>query len=80
MAYNEANGITPRSIVKKVGEVIEIGKKPKGDGSAKRKLSGAEREKLIAELTREMKEASRMLEFEKAAYLRDRIKDLRTTK
>ncbi|MBR2611568.1 MAG: excinuclease ABC subunit UvrB, partial [Clostridia bacterium] len=79
MAFNEAHGIVPRSVEKKVGDIIEIGKKTKGDGK-REKLSPAERAKLIERLTEEMKEASRMLEFEKAAYLRDRIRDLRTTK
>ena len=43
-----------------------------------KKLSRAERERLIAELTKEMREASRKLEFEQAAFLRDRISELRT--
>ena len=43
-------------------------------------VEAAEREKLIEKLTAEMREAARMLEFEKAAFLRDRIKDLKTTK
>ena len=79
MAFNEEHGIIPRSVEKKVADIIEIGKKTKGDGK-KEKLSPAERAKLIERLTEEMKEASRMLEFEKAAFLRDRIRDLRTTK
>jgi excinuclease ABC subunit B len=62
-----------------VADIIEIGKKTKGDGK-REKLTPMERQKLIERLTEEMKEASRMLEFEKAAYLRDRIRDLRTTK
>ncbi|MCQ2413865.1 MAG: excinuclease ABC subunit UvrB [Clostridia bacterium] len=79
-AYNTAHGITPKSIEKKVADVIEIGKKPGKDGKKKEKMSASEREKLIATLTAEMKEASRTLEFEKAAFLRDRIRDLKTTK
>ena len=79
--YNEANGITPTSIKKRVMEVIEIGKKADKTADLERKkLSRLERQKLIDELTAEMKEASRMLEFEKAIYLRDRIRDLKTTK
>ncbi len=79
-AYNTAHGITPKSIEKKVADVIEIGKKLGKDGKKKEKMSASEREKLIATLTAEMKEASRTLEFEKAAFLRDRIRDLKTTK
>jgi excinuclease ABC subunit B len=79
--YNEANGITPTSIKKRVMEVIEIGKRADKTADLERKkLSRLERQKLIDELTAEMKEASRMLEFEKAIYLRDRIRDLKTTK
>ena len=40
----------------------------------------AEREKLVERLTAEMREAAKSLEFEKAAYLRDRIKELRQGK
>ncbi|MBQ8380918.1 MAG: excinuclease ABC subunit UvrB [Clostridia bacterium] len=80
MEYNEKNGITPRSITKKIMDVIEIGKKVKDENGKERKLTRPEREKLIEKLTQEMKEAARQLEFEKAAYIRDRIKDLRTTK
>ena len=53
--------------------------KTKGEKKGE-KLPPAERARLIERLTEEMKEASRMLEFEKAAFLRDRIRDLRTTK
>ena len=60
-------------------EIIEIGKRAKGDGE-KKKLTALERQRMIDQLTAEMKEAARMLEFEKAAFLRDRIRDLKTTK
>ena len=78
MRYNEEHGITPATIRKKVADVIEIGKKPERDG--KKKLTAKERADLIERLTAEMREASRTLEFEKAAFLRDRIRDLKTTK
>ena len=76
-AYNEAHGIVPKTIVKSIREGIEI-----SDHKGNAKLSGhrmskAEREQLITRLTREMKEAARLLEFEHAAFLRDRIDRLR---
>ena len=77
MKYNEENGITPESVKKKVAEVIEIGKKAKPD---KKKMTSLERNRLIEQLTAEMKEAARTLEFEKAAYLRDRVKELKNQK
>ena len=77
--YNEDHGITPESVKKKVAEVIEIGKKAKPDHNQK-KLSRLEREKMIETLTAEMREAARTLEFEKAAYIRDRIKELKNSK
>ena len=58
----------------RVGDIIEIGKAAKPE---RKKLTRPEREKLIAELTAEMREAARTLEFEKAAYLRDKIKELK---
>ncbi len=75
MRYNEEHGITPESVKKKVAEVIEIGKKARPENN--KKLTKLQRQKLIDELTAEMREAARNLEFEKAAYLRDRIKELR---
>ena len=74
MRYNEEHGITPKSITKRVADVIEIGKKAE---DTKKKLTRPEREKMIIELTREMRDAAARLEFEQAAYLRDRIKELR---
>lgn len=75
MRYNEENGIIPASIKKKVADVIEIGKKVKPE--SEKKLSRLEREKLIEKLTAEMRDAAKCLEFEQAAYIRDRIKELR---
>jgi len=77
--YNEEHGITPQTIVKSVRGIIEISstedieKKPAGK---RKKLSAAEREELIRKLTAEMKNAAKILEFEHAAYLRDKIKKL----
>ena len=80
MKYNEEHGITPESVKKKVADVIEIGKKPLDTKEKGKKLTAHEKEKLIDQLTAEMREAARMLEFEKAAFLRDRIRELKTTK
>ncbi len=77
--YNEEHGITPKTIVKDVHDIIEIGTKADTEGKSGR-LSKAEKEALIKRLTAEMKQAARMLEFEHAAYLRDRISKLRGEK
>ncbi len=76
-AYNEANGITPKTIVKDVREIIEMSAKPEEREKPIKQMSRAEREELITRLTREMKQAAKLLEFEHAAYLRDRINKLR---
>jgi len=75
--YNEENGIVPKTIKKGVHDIIDLGKKTE---KTKTKMSASDKEKLIAELTKEMRAASAKLEFEKAAYLRDQIKELRITK
>ena len=79
--YNEANGITPRSVEKKVGDLIEIalpgGKDEKQKKQPEKKLSKRDREAMIEKLTVEMKDAARRLDFELAAYLRDKIRALR---
>jgi excinuclease ABC subunit B len=82
--YNRANGIIPKTVVKGIRDVIEVGtteeksgKRGKKGELSECKLSKTEREKLIAELTSEMKRAAQKLEFEQAAFLRDQIKKLR---
>lgn len=81
MAYNEAHGIVPKTIIKDVREVIEITSKHSGKSDKPlKRLSKAERLKLIEEMTREMKNAAKLLEFEHAAYLRDRIQELQNMK
>ncbi len=75
-AYNAEHGIVPQSIVKDVRDLIEISGKEHTEQKVGRRMSRAERQQMIEELTREMKNASRLLEFEHAAWLRDRIKEL----
>ncbi|MGI6269327.1 MAG: excinuclease ABC subunit UvrB [Candidatus Howiella sp.] len=80
-AYNEAHGIVPKTIVKDVRDVIEISGKSRGKpAQSGKRMSKPEREALIRRLEREMREAARLLEFEHAAYLRDRIAKLRQGK
>ena len=79
MKYNEEHGITPQTIVKDVHEIIEISAKD-GEEKAISKMSRKEREAMILKLTAEMKAAAKILEFEHAAYLRDRIEKLRRGK
>ena len=81
--FNKEHGIVPKTIIKGVREVLEISKTAEEDtirGRKKRKLSQQERDAEIAKLEKEMKEASKMLEFEYAAVLRDRIIELRGEK
>jgi excinuclease ABC subunit B len=95
-AYNKEHGIIPKTVIKDIRDVIEIGAKEedtrhkrKGTGidtvedtapAKKRKMSAKDREAMIEKLTREMKQAAKELEFEKAAYLRDEIARLRSGK
>lgn len=79
MKYNEEHGITPKTIVKDVFDIIEISAKD-GEEKAISKMSRKEREEMIIKLTAEMKAAAKILEFEHAAYLRDRIEKLRRGK
>lgn len=79
MAYNQEHGITPQTIQKEVRDVLEISAKDTTEKKTKntKKLTHKEREALIAKLTAEMKNAAKILEFEHAAYLRDKISKLR---
>jgi len=82
--YNEEHGIVPKTIVKPIVPLIEMtlvaaeDKSPYGkkDGKAKKKLGKKECENLVKSLLREMQQASRALEFERAAELRDMIVEL----
>ena len=80
MAYNEEHGIIPKTIIKDVSDVLEISAKADKSEKPDRQLSRIEREQLIKQLTNEMKAAAKILEFEHAAYLRDRIEKLRKMK
>ncbi len=84
--YNLANNITPKTIVKPVRELLEITKKEAiqaeltNDKKKQKRMTAQEKEKVIEDLTKEMKAAAKALEFEKAAYLRDQILKLQQKK
>ncbi len=77
-AYNVSHGIVPETIRKDVRDVLEISSK--SEQKSRKQMSRAEREILIKQLTAEMKAAAKILEFEHAAYLRDKIEKLREGK
>ena len=79
--YNQAHGIIPTTIRKDIREILEISTKETVEGQTKRKrMSEKDRQALIIRLTNEMKNAAKLLEFEHAAYLRDKIKALKDGK
>ena len=78
--YNQEHGITPKSIQKEIREVLEISTNESVDKKLKKRMSPKEREAMIAKLTAEMRNAAKILEFEHAAYLRDKIQKLREEK
>ncbi|MEG0978793.1 MAG: excinuclease ABC subunit UvrB [Oscillospiraceae bacterium] len=81
MAYNAEHNITPTTIKKEIRGIIEITSKDSLENeNPARKLSRIEKEQLIKRLTSEMKSAAKILEFEHAAYLRDKIEKLRNSK
>lgn len=77
--YNEEHGIIPQTIQKEVREILEISAKDETESRTKntKRMTHKEREALIAKLTAEMKNAAKILEFEHAAYLRDKINQLK---
>ena len=81
MKYNEEHGIVPETIKKDVRDILEISSKDNiQERVAKRRLSEREKNELIEKLTKEMRAAARLLEFEHAAYLRDQIQKLKNGK
>ena len=81
MKYNEEHGIVPQTIKKDVREILEISSKDNiQERAAKRRLSEREKNELIEKLTKEMRAAAQLLEFEHAAYLRDQIEKIRNGK
>jgi len=76
--YNTAHGIVPKTIIKSIRDLIEISS-PTAErkGRSGVKMTKAEKEKEIARLEKQMKEAARMMEYEYAALLRDQIIELR---
>jgi len=78
-AFNQAHGVVPKTVVKSVRELLSLSEGAQADRNAKRagKMTRAEKDEAIKKLEREMREASKRLEFEYAAILRDRIIELR---
>ncbi|MBR4087670.1 MAG: UvrB/UvrC motif-containing protein, partial [Clostridia bacterium] len=78
--YNEEHGIVPKTIQKEVREVLDIGAVPTTPERRKLRLSQNEKQAMIQDLEKQMKEAARLLEFEYAAMLRDKIASLKGEK
>ena len=78
MQYNKEHGIVPKTIIKDVREIIEITSKKKTEENKDTgNMSAREKKEQIEILTAQMKGAAKLLEFEHAAYLRDRIAELK---
>jgi len=80
--YNEHHGIIPKTIKKDIRDILEISSREtvEGETRPRRRMSEKDRQALIIKLTNEMKNAAKILEFEHAAYLRDKIKALKEGK
>ena len=78
--YNEEHGVTPQTIIKKVNDIIEISTHTDDETEMVGRLSREQRQEMIKQLTKEMHAASKLLEFEHAAFLRDQIKKLKGIK
>jgi excinuclease ABC subunit B len=82
MEFNRRNGITPRTIRKAVRDILEVTRVAEenevyGEAAGKRRLGKKELKAAIARMEKEMREAARMLEFERAAQLRDILIEMR---
>ncbi len=78
--YNRIHGITPKTVIKGVRELMDISAPPSAKGKSGVKMTEKERKAEIERLEKKMKEAAKMLEFEIAAQLRDRIITLKGEK
>ena len=78
--YNEEHGITPQTIIKKVNDIIEISTHTDDEMEYVGRMSREQKNEMIKQLTKEMQAASKLLEFEHAAFLRDQIKKLKGIK
>ncbi|MDO4379688.1 MAG: excinuclease ABC subunit UvrB [Clostridia bacterium] len=78
--YNKEHGIVPKTIIKEVHDVLEISSKRTDIEKNFKRMSRLEREQTIKSLTAEMRAAAKILEFEHAAYLRDKIEKLKSMK
>ena len=76
-AYNKEHNIVPKTITKKVNEILEISTRTDNEVKDFKKLNRQQKQQLIESLTKEMKAAAKLLEFEHAAYLRDKINKLK---
>ncbi len=80
LAYNEKHGVVPQSVTKEVREVLQITPSTRAKDENGRALSALERKQRIEQLTKEMRHAAKLLEFEHAAWLRDEIEKLKKQK
>ena len=80
--YNTEHNITPVTIKKDIRDILEISSRETVEGETKprKRMSEKDRQALIIRLSNEMKNAAKLLEFEHAAYLRDKIKQLKEGK
>ena len=75
--YNKKHGIVPKTIVKEIRDVIDIAARADKGGKIKKQLSREEKQSLIKQYTSLMREAAKVLDFEQAAYFRDKITELK---